>query len=178
MSGETESSVSGWTVDTLHDHLQRLLEERRVHYSAQIEAVRELIAALDERHTQRFTAVEQMFHSGERRFEERFEAQKEAVSNALIAADRAVGKAEVASEKRFDSVNEFRAALADQTARLMPRTESEARLSAMAEKLDSLVDRFNRSEGKGTGIATSWAIAVAVIGMALGVGGIILALTR
>ena len=171
MSGETESSVSGWTVDTLHDHLQRLLEERRVHFIEQI-------TALDKRHEERFKAVEAMFRLGEKRFEERFEAQKEAVSNALIAADRAVGKAEVASEKRFDSVNEFRAALADQTARLMPRTESEARLSAMAEKLDSLVDRFNRSEGKGTGIATSWAIAVAVIGMALGIGGIILAITR
>jgi hypothetical protein len=171
MSGETENNISDWTVDTLHDHFQRLLEERRVHYSAQIEA-------LDKRYTQRFEAVDQMFHSGEKRFEERFQAQKEAVSNALIAADRAVGKAEVASEKRFDSVNEFRAALADQTARLMPRTESEARLASISEKLDSLVDRVNRSEGKNTGIATSWAIAVAVIGMALGIGGIILAITR
>jgi hypothetical protein len=55
-----------------------------------------------------------------------------------LAADRAVAKAEAASERRFESVNEFRATLADQATQLMPRAEAEARILALADKLSEL----------------------------------------
>ena len=47
-------------------------------------------------------------------------SQEKAVAAALAAADRAVSKADFATEKRFDAVNEFRATLSDQAAHLMP----------------------------------------------------------
>ena len=85
----------------------------------------------------------------------RFEAQKEAVTAALAAADRAVNKAELASEKRFDSVNEFRAALNDSARLLMPRAEAEQRMSTIESAIREIKTTnesiFNREEGKNLG---------------------------
>src|ERR1700726_2034245 len=60
-------------------------------------------------------------------------SQEKAVAAALAAADRAVSKADFATEKRFDAVNEFRATLSDQAAHLMPRAECELRLKALED---------------------------------------------
>jgi|SRR6476646_172342 len=65
-------------------------------------------------------------------------AQDKNTQAALVAAKEAVIKAEVAAEKRFESVNEFRAQLSDQATTFMPRVEAEQRLRALAEKLDDL----------------------------------------
>ena len=85
----------------------------------------------------------------------RFDAQKEAVNAALAASDRAVNKAEMASEKRFDSVNEFRAALNDSARLLMPRLECEQRFAALEKMISDLKmtveANSNKDEGKNLG---------------------------
>jgi hypothetical protein len=86
----------------------------------------------------------------------RFDAQEKAVTAALAAADRAVGKAELASEKRFDSVNEFRAALSDSSRLLMPRSEAEQGMKSMEEKLNSLVKRVDARDERVVGADQSW----------------------
>jgi len=63
----------------------------------------------------------------------------DAVELAMQAASRAVEKAEAASEKRFDSVNEFRATLADQQRTLMPRSEAEVRLGSISNEVAGIV---------------------------------------
>lgn len=153
MSGETETNISGWTTDTLRSDIYRILEEMDRRYQQRYEAQQEGVAAA-------------------------LAAQEKAVNAALIAADRAVIKAELAAEKRFEAVNEFRATLADQAATLMPRAEAEARLLSMAEKLSEITNRINRSAGNGEGVHQSWAVVVAVVGMAIGAGGLILAVVR
>ena len=60
------------------------------------------------------------------RYQQRFEAQSTAIKDALIAAEKAVTKAEVATERRFESVNEFRQTLSDQAAKFVTRTEFHA----------------------------------------------------
>lgn len=80
-------------------------------------------------------------------FEQRIQDQDKAVQAALIAAKEAVIKAETASEKRFESVNEFRGQLADQTATLMPRAEVNTKFDAFNDKLTGLTDRINTSQG-------------------------------
>jgi hypothetical protein len=84
MSGETARQESGWTVDTLKEHLESLLYEQR-------------------------TAMEAAF----------------------AASEKAILKAENATERRFESVNEFRAQLAEQTTSFMPREVIEPRLAAV-----------------------------------------------
>lgn len=67
-------------------------------------------------------AQEKGFAEAELRNEQRFQAQEKAVIAAMLSADRAVAKAEAASEKRFESVNEFRGTLSDQVRLFIPRS--------------------------------------------------------
>ena len=97
----------------------------------------------------------------------RFEAQEKATATALSNADRAVTKAETATEKRFESVNEFRAALADSARDLMPRQEAERALKVLEDKYGVLERRVNNSESRTGGATDSWvrlglAISIAV----------------
>lgn len=92
-------------------------------------------------------------------------AQKEAVSAALAAADRAVAKAETASDKRFESVNEFRAALSDSSRLLMPRTEAEQRFGALDEKIGLLTVRANAKDDRGRGMGDVWGFVIGAIGI-------------
>jgi hypothetical protein len=92
-------------------------------------------------------------------------AQEKAVAAALAAADRAVAKAEMAAEKRFESVNEFRSALADNFRTLMPRSESEQALKALTEKLDALTVRVNSRDDRNRGMSALWGIVAGGIGL-------------
>lgn len=69
-------------------------------------------------------------------------------NTALLSAEKAVTKAELAADKRFEAVNEFRAQLADQAATLMARTEADARLLALSEKLETETARVNAQIGE------------------------------
>ena len=91
----------------------------------------------------------------------RFDAQDKAVNAALAAAERAVTKAEIASEKRFDSVNEFRAALADSARLLMPRSEYEVNHKGLVERIDRVSTKLETQDARRFGMSQSWLILVA-----------------
>lgn len=82
-----------------------------------------------------------------------------------IATKTAIAKADTATEKRFESVNEFRAQMADQSALFISRREVEAMVNANADKVASLTDRINRSEGRGMGMNQIWGYIVGAIGL-------------
>lgn len=184
MSGETEDKPSGWTVDTVlssiqqqHDDLVKFNESR---FSM-------LVASLDERYANQVKAVDAAQMSQQTAMHTAFEAADKAVQAALMSAEKAVIKAEVAANDRFAAVNEFRQTLTDQTATFMPRTEAEARLTSMSEKLDEHVlradlrlseldKRLNLEAGQDKGGAAQTAKMYALLG---GVGatlGILLSL--
>lgn len=152
MGGETEEHVSGWTVDTLRMYLLTVIEERDRRY----------LATLDER---------------DRRYSERDDAWQTAMRAALAAAERAVGKAETATEKRFDSVNEFRAALTDMTREQMPRGEADTRFAALSEKIDELKVVQDRGRGHSRGMADGWGYLVGAVGALGGIVALVFALT-
>lgn len=58
------------------------------------------------------------------------------VAATFACADRAVSKAEIATEKRFDSVNEFRKALSDQATEFLPRGEYNVQHKALADRVE------------------------------------------
>src|ERR1700690_162736 len=99
----------------------------------------------------------------------RFDAQQKAVDAALASADRAVLKAEVASDKRFESVNEFRKTLSDETATFLTRTEYEHEHKALDEKVTELQNRVAASESRSLGLAQGWAYLVGIFGIAAAV---------
>lgn len=113
MSGETEKDVSGWTVDTLAQH------------------VAELMGANDRRYSERFDAQEKALADA-------LLAAKEAGAAAISTTKEAVTKAENANEKRFESVNEFRNTLKDQATHFLTRTESVAVTAPLERAVEAL----------------------------------------
>lgn len=100
MSGETETNVSGWTVDTLHTHLSRLLEERDRRYQERFEASEKAVTAA-------FEASKEAAHKVETSAEARFGLLNELRSGVATSAELE------ALEKRLDELkNDFTAARA------------------------------------------------------------------
>lgn len=150
MSGETEQNISGWTVDTLHNHLFALLAEK------------------DARYAQRFDAQQQALRDA-------LTAQEKAVNAALTAAQQAVQKAEMAAEKRFDAVNEFRGQLADQAKEFLPRNEYSVAHTALNEKVSTLEARANQMTGRTSGMSDGWGYIIGAIGALAAVVAIVVA---
>jgi hypothetical protein len=71
----------------------------------------------------------------DRRYEDRFTAMDEKTGLALTSSEKAVTKAEIAQEKRFDNTNEWRAAMQDRDRNQMPRIEIEQRFSSLISGL-------------------------------------------
>jgi hypothetical protein len=115
-------------------------------------------------------------------FEARLKAQEERVALALSAADRAVTKAEQAVERRLEGMNEFRAAMADQQAKLPTRTEVDSAIAVVIARLDSLGERITRLEqaqsraaGMGAG---AWQLWLALGGIVALIAGLLMIATR
>lgn len=147
MSGETARQESGWTVDTLKQHYDKLREADQIAIQAALVT------------------------------------QEKAVAAALAATKEAMLKAETASEKRFESVNEFRKTLSDQTNTFLPRSEYNANHKALEDKIDTkctaledkiqgLTDRMNITSGKTEGSDKT----VGKIVTAISVTGVILSI--
>ncbi|MDQ5822382.1 MAG: hypothetical protein M3540_13170 [Actinomycetota bacterium] len=89
-------------------------------------------------------------------------------SGTSEASAEAIAKAESANEKRFESVNEFRAQLTDQTATFMPREVYAAAHEQLVARVAALekTAQFGEGRQKGVGITTSVLVTVITIALA------------
>jgi hypothetical protein len=92
--------------------------------------------------------------------------------------DRAVTKAEVATEKRFESVNEFRNTLADQQRTFIPRKEAEMLFKNINDKLNIYCSKLDKIENMKQGGNVVWAyilsgvsLFAAIIAIVTRIGG-------
>ena len=96
----------------------------------------------------------------------RLDGVEKAVITALNSADRAVNKSEEATEKRFESVNEFRSALSDQTRSFIPRSEYSVQHKSVVDAIEAIGARVSTIETVGVtkqqGISTLGAFVVGV----------------
>jgi hypothetical protein len=152
------AGASEWTVATLREHLDVRL------------------ADMDQRYAERFEAQTKALDAA-------FLAAQTAVQSALLSAEKAVTKAETAAERRFESVNEFRATLADQAAQLMSRAEATAllaavdvKLAALAEKNDATALRVEKIASTSGGMRAGWQLLVGAVALVATVVGLYLAL--
>jgi len=174
--------ANGWSLETAIDYLLGLLNEKYDHAIALLvekdEHTRTLIAGNDKRYEQRFDASQQAltvgFAAAKAAVDASFAAQKEAINAALAAADRAVSKAELATEKRFESVNEFRATLDNQQRTLIPRTEVDVTVRGLEEKITQVAKQLDqlRSERAGQvaerrGTKDGYGYAVGIVGFVI-----------
>ena len=115
-----------------------------------------------------------------KRLDERFRAVEKATEQAFMNSQRAIDKADAATEKRFEGVNEFRAALSDQASRFVTTDQ----LRAVAEKLeagymrnrediDKQASRLDLREGEVAGSRLTYGNLAAMIGAAAVIIGII-----
>jgi len=134
---------------------------------AKLQALRNVI---DERHS----LYNERDESRRTAVDAAFAAQKEGISAALNAADRAVNKAELATEKRFESVNEFRATLDNQQRTLIPRSEVSVIQEGLNEKIAQLTKQMDAIQAERIGVRGGWGYAVGVVGLLLAAGSLVM----
>lgn len=152
------------TISKAQDALLTTLHESNARIAEQVQALA-THAAVDEAVKETVTRVAAKAEALDRLTDSKFitlrtlvDSQAEKVALALTASDKAVAKAELASDKRFEGVNEFREQLRDQAATLMPRSEAEQRIASTAamlqdvnKRLDEMAARIDRNEGQAMG---------------------------
>lgn len=119
------------------------------------------LAEMDLRYQQRYDAQRQALDAA-------LLAAEKAVQTALTAAEKAVAKAETAAEKRFEAVNEFRGQLADQAATLVTRVEFNAATTAQNEKIEDLKtyrDQAGGARGQRAASQATILVIAAVVGI-------------
>src|SRR5688500_10237229 len=109
-----------WTLETLRIHLETL-------------------RANDDMWQERLRA------ESDKRRQERFQAQEEALRAARVELER-----------RLDGMNEFRKTLSDQAGEFARRTEVEQGAKATEDKLGLLNDRMNLTQGSRIGLNSGW----------------------
>src|ERR1051326_835056 len=91
---------------------------------------------MDELTRQEISSLRELIKTNDRRYIDRFEASQEALTVALEA-----------SNKRLDGMNEFRAALTDQAARMVTREEWDLNRVNVVDRIDQMRETFDtRSE--------------------------------
>jgi len=138
---------------------------------AKLDTLNTLIAGNDKRYEQRFEGQKAAIDAA-------FAAQKEAINAALAAADRAVAKAENATEKRFESVNEFRGTLDNQQRTLIPRSEVDVMVRGLEEKIANNTKQMDALLAERAGLKGGWGYAVGVVGFILTVASLGLLLLK
>jgi hypothetical protein len=144
---------------SLQDQMDRRLDQFQLQVDQRFEASKEPLVALKEMLNERYATQTKALDAA-------FKAAEQAVQTALVSAEKAVGKAETAADKRFDSVNEFRQTLSDQTATFLPRGEYDAAYKALADQITAgyerlaavelrLTSRLDRGDGNDAGTASS-----------------------
>jgi len=102
--------------------------------------------------------------SNDLRYEQRFLSSQQALNAALESASTAVIKAETATEKRFDSVNEFRATLADQQRTYMPRSEVDIIIKNLEERVSINANQISTLVGQKSGRTDQTGYILAILG--------------
>lgn len=128
----------------------------------------------------RLGIIEAVLEERHRYYLTMFAAQSAAVRASIEAASTAVAKAEGATDKRFESVNEFRASLTDMTARLMPRSEADQQATALGSRIDALKEAMGvlqnqlaSLQAKGQGMQAGWTYLLGAIAAAGALFGVI-----
>jgi|GEM_PF-2102633 len=156
-----------WTLEAYREHITRILNDMR-------DFIQRLLDERDKQYDARFRAVEIAVTAA-------FAAQRESMTNAFLASDKAIIKSEEAQRAYNERSNEFRGQLDDQAKMLMPRSEVTALIHSLEDKLYAatqagdreraiLIDRLNSLEKGSANLegrmwaitALAWVIALAV----------------
>lgn len=178
---------SDWTTETLRQFMVEALSVRDAN-----EAERNL--ARDRHDAERDRRYQERWEAQSRAVESAFLAQQIAMQAALSSAKEAAAVLAVATNQRLEAMNEFRGTVNDVLAGAMPRSEAEARLNSILEKLSdanqraeearaaivasvaSVEARIAGSEQRGVGHESSQSGTLRLIMMIVAVVGVIISI--
>lgn len=106
--------------------------------SAALATADKAITELDASIGRRIEALSDLTDSKFITFRTLVDSESNKVALALDSTTRAIDKSDLATEKRFENVNEFRGQLNDQTKTFISRSEYEATIHSITEKIDDL----------------------------------------
>lgn len=137
-------------IDSILGERDRLYAERDLRYDERFRSLTdyltERLSAIDHSARDRFNAQEEAVRvaveRADREFHEHLTQVRSETQLALDASEKAIAKSELANEKRFESVNEFRGQLDDQSRTFIPRREAEAMISAVEAKVADSASRI------------------------------------
>ena len=109
---------------------------------------------------------------------ERSESLRRESAEIRASSDRAINKSEAATEKRFESLNDFRGQLTDQASRFMPREVADTQIGELKKQLATLTQRIDVSQGSSVGAKDKTASLYAFIGVTSAFLGIIVLLSN
>jgi CHASE3 domain sensor protein len=121
--------------------------------------------------------LSQVLAERDQRYEQRFADLEKSLTVALAASEKAILKAESATERRFEAVNEFRSTLSDQATQFVTSAENDATILRISDRLEELANRVNRAEGRGIGLNAGWVYLLAGIAALGTIVSIYLAMT-
>lgn len=132
----------------LRDELARAIEEGdkalRDHILQQVHQIRAALEAANILEVERFNQAQAHIDATAATAEQhvaQLRREREIVTGAQMEA---IQKAESATEKRFESVNEFRAQLNDVIGQFMPREVADAQFSELRRSISDLAEKVNK----------------------------------
>jgi hypothetical protein len=142
VAGEIRDEPNGWTPELLKAYIDRVLAELILRLEQRFQAQQDQLVTVPPVAQQvgqlsiRVDGFSELMEAKFVTYRTLIDSQAEKVALALDAAEKAIDKAEAATEKRFDAVNEFRAQLTDQTASFARRDYVEQEMASVDRRLD------------------------------------------
>jgi hypothetical protein len=116
-----------------------------------------------------FLAFKELMDERDRRYEQRSNSQDIAVGSALATSKEAVDKAETATERRLEVLNELRGVVVDQAREFARKTEVDLLIKGIVERIDALTSLVNTQQAHGGGIKDAFGYVVAAAGLLIAV---------
>lgn len=130
-------TASQWTVDTLKEYVETLLQEKMEN------------------------GVVRLKEYIDTRLKDNAELYNERAENY----QRSFDKTAIDLETRFQSVNEFRRTLSDQTATFITAESARSLVKAESDKIDVLDKRLTIIDGRGVGANAIWGYVIGAVGV-------------
>lgn len=156
-------------------------ERLREHIGQQVEQIRAALVSSEALQLERAAKIESGIDGAEQRSNLRDAALSREIGDRFAYTETAVAKAEAANEKRFASVNEFRAQLSAQAREFMPREVADAQLNEIRKLVAANTQRIDQAQGVSAGGADTRtntsrtnSLVVAAISTLVGATGLII----
>ncbi len=113
-------------------------------------------------------AFKELMKERDERYKQRSESQDEAVASALMTSEKAISKAEAATERRLEGLNELRDMATDQSKTYARGDEVKLLIDALQQKIQFLDDLMKSQIARGSGMKDAWGYFAVTGGLVIG----------